>query len=87
MKTFEEALATRRVKDVKHAHRLNAEFRGRFESLVQEIIDSEQARSLIETLIEQPLSAEETLSDGILNLMLSAFVNGVIVGIEMEKAE
>ena len=86
VKTFEEAISDRHVFSPNAAKEKAAEITGRYSALIQEIASSRSTHELISDLLVSP-SMGENIQRAIFNLMLSAFVNGVMVGIEMEKSE
>ena len=85
MKTFEEALATRRVKSESQAREAASDIASRYVSLVAEIANSRTAMSLVASNVEAMEDMPE--EDRALSLAMTMFINGVMIGIEMEKTE
>ncbi len=90
MKTFEEAMELRQVHgDEECGSKLQA-MDDKYESIIEEIGQSETASQFIfataELMATAPLPGLND-RDRFLSLMMSLFINGVMVGIEMEKAE
>ncbi len=88
MKTFEEAMKLRRAKDRKELA-IKCDELERYGSIIQEIGESPTTKTFVLALVEMAHSFPEELSeeDTFLSLIMSAFINGVMVGIEMEKPE
>jgi hypothetical protein len=87
MKTFEEALETVLAS--------KGEYPQKYRTLMDEIYDHEQLRVIIGTVVadqihtpdEQRVEMRMELPVWLYTLMSTAFCNGVMIGIEMEKPE
>ncbi len=88
MKTFEEAMELRRAHSRQECE-AKAKDIGRFDSIIQEIAESANAKMFIVSMAKMAVTFPEdmTETDVLLSIIMSAFVNGVIVGMEMEKSE
>lgn len=88
MKTFEEAMKLRMASNREQV-RAGLEKLERYVSIISEIGQSDTTRSFIMAMVEMSESYPEEMSedDVYSSVIMSAFVNGVIIGIEMEKSE
>ncbi len=87
MKTFEEAMRAREVKSPAEADAVGAEVIGRFQSIITEIGNSETAKQFICDASQMPMPEGISDEDATFSVLMSVFINGVMIGIEMEKSE
>jgi len=86
MKTFEEAMQIRNAR-TREQLKAGMELLQRFESLAEEIGRSKTTLSFVMSFLDMPLPEEMNEESRTLSIMVSIFINGVMVGIEMEKSE
>ncbi len=88
LKTFDEAMEARMVKNRADYDRIGADVMGRFAELMDELANNDYTHDLVASIIADELG-NCAMTDpllGLQNMVLGAFINGVMIGIEMEKA-
>lgn len=88
MKTFEEAMEQRKVGNLADVF-AGVDALNRYQDLIREITTSELTREFLVAMVEAPWNDDQQRSDKEKGwgLLMSAFVNGVMIGMEMEKGK